>query len=434
MRRLDEVLAHGKRADAGKGHLCKPIPVKVMEDARVIWAENAAAYFYETADKVWDPSRDFPTLAPPLKNFFVEHRVPGIRGAGGEAGGATGAVGSMGGLRIPLWYKEFREDAGIRSTAPVNSPGGYGDRWGFLFATADLAKEVDGPVDGRPELTIVPGSGPETIRRLFRQDLRARRNIRWLVDVVSFIGKKGMRPVGPYFWWRILLDPEGKIPWIRAGGGIPEGYGLRASYAASGAGFTKLKGTPEYGALMSGMLLPSLFAISLMNCKNVTLDEQEPHEKASRNWERKHGRPLTRYHLLEIGEVRTSLSREGRAKEDGLKKALHVCRGHFKTYTQERKLFGKHEGTFWWPEHRRGSPERGEVQKDYAPRPARRREPRAEGVPSATPSAPSAAEPTGEHAAASPIREPGGLRGLWRRWRSGGHPANDPDGKRADDG
>jgi hypothetical protein len=39
--------------------------------------------------------------------------------------------------------------------------------------------------------------------------------------------------------------------------------------------------------------------------------------------------------------------------------------GHPVTYHPERPLFGKHVGTFWVPEHRRGDARNGIVVKDY---------------------------------------------------------------------
>jgi hypothetical protein len=48
----------------------------------------------------------------------------------------------------------------------------------------------------------------------------------------------------------------------------------------------------------------------------------------------------------------------------GSRKALHVCRGHFAHY-RERGLFGKYKGTFWRPQHLRGSAEQGMQAKDY---------------------------------------------------------------------
>jgi hypothetical protein len=44
---------------------------------------------------------------------------------------------------------------------------------------------------------------------------------------------------------------------------------------------------------------------------------------------------------------------------------LHICRGHFKTFTEEARLFGKYTGTYWWPAHVRGSVDEGVVEKDY---------------------------------------------------------------------
>jgi len=47
-------------------------------------------------------------------------------------------------------------------------------------------------------------------------------------------------------------------------------------------------------------------------------------------------------------------------------RAYHLVRGHFATYSEERRLFGKHVGTFFIPAHVRGSAEAGAVVKDYA--------------------------------------------------------------------
>lgn len=59
------------------------------------------------------------------------------------------------------------------------------------------------------------------------------------------------------------------------------------------------------------------------------------------------------------------LNSEGKAQETGLKKALHICRGHFATYGDDAPLFGKHVGTFWKRMHIRGVAKEGMVAKDY---------------------------------------------------------------------
>ena len=44
---------------------------------------------------------------------------------------------------------------------------------------------------------------------------------------------------------------------------------------------------------------------------------------------------------------------------------VHLCRGHFKEYTNENPLFGKHVGRFWWQPMVRGDKKRGVLNKDY---------------------------------------------------------------------
>jgi len=68
---------------------------------------------------------------------------------------------------------------------------------------------------------------------------------------------------------------------------------------------------------------------------------------------------------LEIDPMKEVLRTEGQVATVGLQKALHICRGHFKTY-DEKPLFGRLKGTFWWPQTLRGSANQGVVLKDYA--------------------------------------------------------------------
>jgi len=62
--------------------------------------------------------------------------------------------------------------------------------------------------------------------------------------------------------------------------------------------------------------------------------------------------------------MRTILRKEGQVETQGLEKALHICRGHFKDYRTEG-LFGKHKGMYWLSDHVRGHPRQGLVLKDY---------------------------------------------------------------------
>ncbi len=116
-------------------------------------------------------------------------------------------------------------------------------------------------------------------------------------------------------------------------------------------------------------LAPFFMAIGFSHCKNVELVDGSMAERALRKkQERKLGQPLTRFKELVIDPSMSQKRYVGAQQaKDGEKhqKSLHIVRGHFATYADDRKLFGKHTGTFWKPAHTRGSDEVGTIYKDY---------------------------------------------------------------------
>lgn len=103
-------------------------------------------------------------------------------------------------------------------------------------------------------------------------------------------------------------------------------------------------------------------ANAFLGCSNVTIRDETPHLTRQ---QRRHGPPAVTYKVLDIAPMTRILHDEGGIERNGLKKALHICRGHFAHYGPDAKLFGKYEGTFWHPMHTRGSADRGVVVKDY---------------------------------------------------------------------
>jgi hypothetical protein len=110
----------------------------------------------------------------------------------------------------------------------------------------------------------------------------------------------------------------------------------------------------------------ALFALSFLHCKNVALSHKEKKDREFFKRETKEVDALSiRCHTIDITPMKTILRNEGKSESTGLKKALHICRGHFATYTEDKKLFGKVAGTFWIPQHVRGHQSVGTVEKDY---------------------------------------------------------------------
>lgn len=117
--------------------------------------------------------------------------------------------------------------------------------------------------------------------------------------------------------------------------------------------------------IIADLTIASL-CLSFMHCKNVTRIENTPDPKLQKARQRRNKPPLTKYYTLEIEPMKRILRTEGRSEEVGLKKALHICRGHFASYSEDKPLFGKVSGRFWIPAHVRGSKDAGEVKKDYS--------------------------------------------------------------------
>ena len=111
---------------------------------------------------------------------------------------------------------------------------------------------------------------------------------------------------------------------------------------------------------------PALLATSFLHCRNVSTEEHVPAAKLNKAYRRRHGLPLVRYKTLTIEPMKQVLRKQGQIESQGLSKALHICRGHFKDYRASAGLFGKHKGLFWWDMQARGAPDLGAVVKDYA--------------------------------------------------------------------
>lgn len=109
-------------------------------------------------------------------------------------------------------------------------------------------------------------------------------------------------------------------------------------------------------------IAPAFMALCYANCRNVSVKEVAVPEKVQHK--RKKRGFTFRYYVLEIQPMRELMLSEGGEEMLGIRQALHICRGHFKDFS-EKGLFGKHHGMYWWADHARGNPVTGVVTKDY---------------------------------------------------------------------
>lgn len=103
--------------------------------------------------------------------------------------------------------------------------------------------------------------------------------------------------------------------------------------------------------------------LQLLSCKNVHIEERKNPPK--RRTKGKNKRHVESYHVLNIPGSPRYWERSPSDGLSGIQHRLHVCRGHFKTYTKDAPLFGRTVGTVWVPSHARGNADLGFADKDY---------------------------------------------------------------------
>jgi len=279
----------------------------MLSNIPVIVADNVTEYYFaHNTQETWNLNNDFPTIMPPFNMCFIETRPPS---------------------------KIVSEKFGILdwpSENPLN--------WGILMIAEPALERHFCSFNIPKEKDVVPTDA------------------KWIVAFYYIAEREKNRPKVAKLCSTIYLDNHGK-------------YINDSIRHIVSENFKKMMGEEEVaraGNEMQGCLLfPVLLTVSFMHCKNVTMQSIEPPIKLSKKHQKKYGKPLVRYHVLEIEPMKKILRTEGRIEEIGLNKALHICRGHFKDYREGGGLFGKHKGLYWWDSHVRGNADKGVVLKDY---------------------------------------------------------------------
>ncbi len=104
--------------------------------------------------------------------------------------------------------------------------------------------------------------------------------------------------------------------------------------------------------------------LKLLSCKNIQSEIIKAPDVLNKKRIRNGKQPIFDYHVLNV--VVPSKKRGCANKSAPLShNRVHLCRGHFKEYTQDHPLFGKYTGLYWWQPHVRGQNKDGIVMKDY---------------------------------------------------------------------
>lgn len=156
---------------------------------------------------------------------------------------------------------------------------------------------------------------------------------------------------GPTFSARVDVDAQGNVLGLLYDTFIPDEVPLSEQER-------------EYLRVnMMTLHYPALLAICFMHCSNVQLSDHPPKGGHSRRHQKLFGRAPIVYKTLDIQPMQRMIKSQA-GPSPRLKRALHIMRGHFKRF-DEKPLFGKHKGLWWWSSYLRGALEHGYVKKSY---------------------------------------------------------------------
>lgn len=124
----------------------------------------------------------------------------------------------------------------------------------------------------------------------------------------------------------------------------------------------------EIDAFMFNDMLEPLFAsCAFMHCRNVEVID-EPLTRQQKRFKKRQavkGRNVTYFNILDLYPFKKQIVKDGDSISTGVRRAMHMVRGHFATYTDEAPLFGHTTGSIWKPAHVRGHQSEGKIVKDY---------------------------------------------------------------------
>lgn len=329
----------------------------LFDQATVVAADNVSQYYYAENDKeVWLPE-DFPDVVTPFPVCFIESKRP---------------------THIMSEQHGKSEWTDQRPT-----------RWGMLLITSKVKQGTVRPGIADALSAADPRIGNDLGKRRFLNALeRASTEGGWLVhatmyfemitgsidcvwEAVYVVSSEGafMPPDDEHM--SDLVIPHGWVEGVVELLTINPLLAQRFVKSVAGEPIT----TQTVANEISGYFKPLWLGISLMHCKNVERIPNHPDRALQRSRQKKGKLPLSRYYTLRIDPVQTpGISRGKRTgTPESVEQPLRIVRGHFAFYGMPHprdkqmrgKLFGKYAGKYWIPKHEIGTPDQGEIIKDY---------------------------------------------------------------------
>lgn len=126
----------------------------------------------------------------------------------------------------------------------------------------------------------------------------------------------------------------------------------------------------QWHQIMKNGVFVIAMALKFLRCRNASTQYIYTTKQEKFNSIPKERRELFRYKVLKVMVPKTRKVYVYADREPKMSKMpVHLIVGHEKTYTEERPLFGKYVGKWWWQDFLRGDPKNGFITKDYCIKP-----------------------------------------------------------------
>jgi hypothetical protein len=291
----------------------------LLAGAPVIVGDPVSEYYYAQSDKEhWEIKTDFPLLIPPFKRFWVEWCQPSL-------------------IRSKVYGITKPESSSFTMTGTlvtVGTPSEMLAEWGVFPAQRDdyarLVADADWVWRFQP-VAMVAG------------------------QVAALFGKPEIFGVpAADYWFATTLA-----------GAVTNFVCTTTSNAPAITGGSYVELVGKEAPVFTH---PALLTMTFLNLKNGTMTPAELHAppKFARNYAKRKGQELVRYHTVLVDPSRTTKPSVGGAGT-GRGMPLSLVRGHIVTYRDEpgRRLFGRYSGTYFRPPHVRGTAKEGVSLHDY---------------------------------------------------------------------
>lgn len=387
---IDELLQSNKVTDNLK---------KQLRSAVIIQASNVARYYFQESDKEYWTMEDFPNIAPPFNHFWLDFTAPDFVNSSVRG--------------ITQWnYDLLPSKWGIRCYGGLATPPDeLSTVEGRKLLMRDLGHDVDSMLVSValqvPDFKEYINLDDEEIERVARdvntsldiknvfllrqlKDMLTQyvymqtgkwdkvhehwqhitRDFKWIVNLEYFVKEQQEVQPSKIWTWKLYVKDNGEIANYAGDRNMilatPEGEMLEAVERMVSRGIDFHEALHEARKATNPFLECASLAISFMHCKNVELNTVSPALKRVHNKSQKRRGEVAfqpvQYKELDIKPMKKVLHDEGQEHIVGTSKALHIMRGHFKTF-EGKGLFGKHTGTYWWNDTLRGNAKRSTVKK-----------------------------------------------------------------------